>query len=208
MAPASKQSNIVRRLRSGVSKEAPKRLSPAQNVKAGFSPKARRYALLKPDGTLPRITKSTFTVSANQFEKLRTGLTKAKATAARQAGLLQYKTAQAEQTAEKIRHIAEKKRRGIRRTIVRLDGTIETVKFTGHQLQALVKFRRAARQAMNSRESRALDTWAAKYPNGVVDIDDDRHFPIADFDDYENAWDSMSETTREEIDKRYEEEGV
>jgi hypothetical protein len=204
----TKRPNIVSRLRSGVSKEALKRLSPAQNLKAGFSPKARRYALVKPDGTLPRITKSIFTVSANQYEKVRTGLPKAKATAARQAGFLQYKTAQAEQTAAKIRHIAEKKRRGVRRTIVRPDGTIETVKFTGNQLHAMIEFRRAARQAMNSRDSGALDNWAEKYPNGVVDMDGDRHFPIADFDDYENAWDSMLETTREEIDKRYEEEGI
>jgi hypothetical protein len=61
---------------------------------------------------------------------------------------------------------------------------------------------------MKSRDSSALDNWAAKHPNGVVDMDGDKHFPVADFDDYENAWDSMSETTREEIDKRYEEEGI
>ena len=92
--------------------------------------------------------------------------------------------------------------------MIRPDGTIETVKFTGNQLQAMIEFRRAARQAMSSRDSGSLDNWAAKHPNGVVDMDGERHFPIADFDDYENAWDSMSETTREEIDKRYEEEGV
>jgi hypothetical protein len=118
----TKLPNILSRLRSGVSQEALKRLTPSQNVKAGFSPKARRYALVKSDGTLPRITKSTFTVSANQYEKVRTGLPKAKATAARQAGVLQYKSAQAEHTAAKIRNTAEKKKRGIRRTIVRPNG--------------------------------------------------------------------------------------
>jgi len=53
-----------------------------------------------------------------------------------------------------------------------------------------------------------MDTWRDEYPNGLVDVNDERFFPITDFDAYDNAWDSMTQSTREEIDKRYEEELV
>ncbi len=68
------------------------RLTPKQNVKLGFSPKARRYRL---EGA--RITKNTPTISARQYQTLRTselfGLTPEKATEARRQGAISYITA-------------------------------------------------------------------------------------------------------------------
>jgi len=112
MARKRSRPGLITRLRNGVSHNQLKRLTPAQNVKAGYSPKARHYVLLKPDGSVPRITKRTPTISANQYEKLRTGLPKAQATKARLSGELPYKSARAEQTAAKIRRTTESKRGG------------------------------------------------------------------------------------------------
>jgi hypothetical protein len=69
------------------------RLTPKQNVKLGFSPKARHYALR---GT-KRVTKATPTISARQFETKRAselfGLTPEKATEARRHGVVSYVSA-------------------------------------------------------------------------------------------------------------------
>lgn len=68
------------------------RLTPEQNVKAGFSPKARRYAV---KGV--RITKSTPTISARQHETKRAaelfGLSPEQATEARRQGAIDYSSA-------------------------------------------------------------------------------------------------------------------
>ena len=70
-----------------------KRLSPEQNVKLGLSPKARRYVLKDAQ----RITKSTPTISARQFETKRArelfGVTPEKATQARRHGAISYVSA-------------------------------------------------------------------------------------------------------------------
>ena len=68
------------------------RLTPKENLKLGLSPKARHYAL---KGT--RITKSTPTISARQFETKRAselfGLTPERATEARRHGAVSYVSA-------------------------------------------------------------------------------------------------------------------
>ena len=68
------------------------RLTPQQNVKLGLSPKARHYALKG-----ARITKSTPTISARQFETKRAselfGLTPERTTQARRHGTLLYASA-------------------------------------------------------------------------------------------------------------------
>jgi hypothetical protein len=92
------------------------RLKPNQNVKLGFSPKARHYAL---KGT--RITKSTPTISAYGFETKRAselfGLTPWRATEARRHGAISYtsanqreRVAKAAITREETRVISEIKR--------------------------------------------------------------------------------------------------
>jgi hypothetical protein len=69
------------------------RLTPKQNVKLGFSPKARHYALR---GT-KRVTKAMPTISARQFETKRAselfGLTPERATQARRHGAVSYVSA-------------------------------------------------------------------------------------------------------------------
>lgn len=102
----ARKPGLVTRLRSGVSASSLKRLSPAQNIKAGYSRKARRYVLSKPDGSLPKITKRTPTFSARTQNTLRTqqeyGFAKPElATQARQHGALSYKTASAREAAAK-----------------------------------------------------------------------------------------------------------
>jgi hypothetical protein len=68
------------------------RLTPKQNAKVGLSPKARHYALKG-----ARITKSTPTISARQFETKRAaelfGLTPERATQARRHGAVSYASA-------------------------------------------------------------------------------------------------------------------
>jgi hypothetical protein len=68
------------------------RLTPEQNVKAGYSPRARHYSLKG-----ARITKATPTISARQFETKRAselfGLTPEKATQARRRGAISYVSA-------------------------------------------------------------------------------------------------------------------
>jgi hypothetical protein len=68
------------------------RLTPEQNVKAGYSPGARHYSLKG-----ARITKATPTISARQFETKRAselfGLTPEKATQARRHGAISYVSA-------------------------------------------------------------------------------------------------------------------
>jgi len=92
------------------------RLTPEQNVKLGFSRKARRYGLKE-----ERETKATLTISARQFETKRTqerfGLTPEQATEARRQGAISYvsadqreRVAKAAMTREENRVVAEIKR--------------------------------------------------------------------------------------------------
>ena len=70
------------------------RLTPEQNVKLGFTPKARHYVL---KGT-KRLTKATPTISAREYEKKKAkelhGLTPEQATEARKHGAVDYVTAE------------------------------------------------------------------------------------------------------------------
>jgi hypothetical protein len=104
------------RLLSGASYLDFVRLKPDQNVKLGFSPKARHYAL---KGT--RITKSTPTISAYGFETKRASelfdLTPGRATEARRHGAISYtsanqreRVAKAAITREETKVISEIKR--------------------------------------------------------------------------------------------------
>jgi hypothetical protein len=92
------------------------RLTPKQNVKLGFSRKARHYVLRG-----ARITKSTPTISARQFEMKRAselfGLSPERATEARRYGAISYasadqreRVAKAAITREETRVISEIKR--------------------------------------------------------------------------------------------------
>jgi hypothetical protein len=92
------------------------RLTPAQNVKLGLSPKARHYALRG-----AHIAKATPTISARQLETKRAtelfGLTPEKATQARRHGAISYtsadqreRVAKAAITREENKVIAEIKR--------------------------------------------------------------------------------------------------
>lgn len=65
------------------------RLSPSQLKRAGLKPKSRRY--ISPEGAL---------ISARQYENLKAGgITKERATKARKAGALPYRTQQAHDNA-------------------------------------------------------------------------------------------------------------
>jgi hypothetical protein len=81
------------RLFATAARSAFKRLTPQQNVKLGFSPKARHYVLK----TTKRLTKTTPTISARQYEAKRAGelfgLTPERATEARRQGAISYITA-------------------------------------------------------------------------------------------------------------------
>jgi hypothetical protein len=90
------------------------RATPEQNVKLGFSPKARRYV----QADTKRITKATPNISARQFETKRAhelyGLTPEQATKARQHGAISYisadqreRVAKAAITREENRVVAE-----------------------------------------------------------------------------------------------------
>jgi len=92
------------------------RLTPKQNVKLGYSPKARHYA---PRGA--RITRATPTISARQYETKRAaelfGLSPKQATIARRQGAIRYasadqreRVAKAALTREENRVIAEIKK--------------------------------------------------------------------------------------------------
>ena len=78
-----------------------RRLSPSENVKAGFSPKARHYVL----ASVKRMTIATPTISERQYKNKRTlekyNLMPETATRARKSGALEYETAdQAERVAK------------------------------------------------------------------------------------------------------------
>ena len=92
------------------------RLTPEQNVKLGFSPKARRYVLGD-----ERVTKATPTISARQYETKKTrerfGLTPEQTTEARRRGAIPYvsagqreRVAKAAITREENRVVVEIKR--------------------------------------------------------------------------------------------------
>jgi hypothetical protein len=95
-----------KRLLETVSVSALRRLSPAENVKAGYSAKAERYA---PKGT--RVGKNTATISKRQYLKKQTaereGLEKPvsleKAAKARSVGEFRYSSAGSEQQARRQR---------------------------------------------------------------------------------------------------------
>jgi len=106
------------RLLSGAAHSEFKRLSPEQNVKLGFSPKSRHYVFAK----TKRLTKSTPTISARQYETKRArelfGVTPEKATAARRQGAISYtsadqreRVAKAALTRESTKIVAEIKKR-------------------------------------------------------------------------------------------------
>ena len=63
---AAKQAYVAKKLAKAPRSEF-RRLTPAENAKLGFSPKARHYVL----GTTKRLTKATPTISARQFERKR-----------------------------------------------------------------------------------------------------------------------------------------
>jgi hypothetical protein len=104
--PHKSHARSSKRLAS-VSHEALRRASPAENVKMGFSPKARRY--VKTDAR--KITKATASVSARQAETKRVrkyyGVASPEiATKAREHGALSYRTAQTAETASKTKQSA------------------------------------------------------------------------------------------------------
>ncbi len=102
-----------KRLLETVSVSAVRRLSPAENVKAGYSAKAERYARKG-----ARLGKSTATISKRQFLKRQTaereGLAKAvsleKAAKARRVGEFRYANAASEAQAGKQRETNDMKR--------------------------------------------------------------------------------------------------
>jgi hypothetical protein len=70
------------------------RLTPKQNIAAGYSSKARRYALKSPGGLATRVTARTPTISARQYETKRAaalfGMSPESATQARARGVIPY----------------------------------------------------------------------------------------------------------------------
>lgn len=95
------------------------RLTPEQNVRLGFSRKARRYV----PATTKRLSKATPTISARQYETKKAselfGLTPEKATEARAAGAIRYvsadqreRVAKAALTREETKVVAEIKKLG------------------------------------------------------------------------------------------------
>ncbi len=105
------------RLLEGASFSEFVRLTPEQNVKLGFSRKARRYV----SATTKRLSKATPTISARQYETKKAselfGLTPEKATEARAAGAIRYvsadqreRVAKAARTREETKVIAEIKK--------------------------------------------------------------------------------------------------
>lgn len=91
---------------ASVSHEKLRRASPGENMRMGFSPKARRY--VKPGA---KIAKTTASVSARQYETKRVrkiyGMASPEiATKARQQGALSYRTGQAAETASRTKQAA------------------------------------------------------------------------------------------------------
>jgi len=106
---ANKPRRSSKRLAS-VSHEALRRASPAENVRMGFSPKARRYVKAG-----AKVAKSTASISARQAEtkrvRKRYGLASPEiATKARESGALPYETGRAAETAAKSKEAAFLKR--------------------------------------------------------------------------------------------------
>jgi hypothetical protein len=88
-----------------------RRLSPAENIEAGSSPKARRYV----PKWIKRATKRTATISARQYETLRTNkryhiATPELATEARKRGALSYSSAVQRESVAKAANTREEKR--------------------------------------------------------------------------------------------------
>ena len=73
-----------------------RRLTPTELKKIGLSPKSRHYV----DTTKTRITKTTKTITARQYENLRAGVTKERATSERRTGERSYRTASAKENAD------------------------------------------------------------------------------------------------------------
>jgi hypothetical protein len=99
-------------LKASVPHEALRRASPTENVRMGFTPKARRYVKAG-----VKVTKATASVSARQAETKRVreryGLASPEiATKAREHGALSYKNAHAESAAQKNRAAAYGRRLG------------------------------------------------------------------------------------------------
>src|SRR5262249_21817999 len=86
------------------------RLTPEQNVKLGYSRKARRY--VRKD--VKRLTKTTPTISARQYETKKTrerfGLTPEQATEARRRGALSYVSAAQRERVAKAANTREENR--------------------------------------------------------------------------------------------------
>jgi hypothetical protein len=87
-----------------------RRLSPAENAKLGFSPKARHYVL----SSTKRLTKATPTISARQYETKRAGelfgLSPEKATEARRHNAISYLSADQRQRVAKAKNTLQEKR--------------------------------------------------------------------------------------------------
>ncbi len=106
---AAKQAYAAKKL-AQASRSEFRRLSPEENVKLGFSPKARHYVL----GTTKRLTKSTPTITARQFETKRASelfhLSPEQATEARRQGAIDYATADQRERVAKAARTRIKKR--------------------------------------------------------------------------------------------------
>ncbi len=106
---AAKQAYAVKKL-AKTSRSEFRRLTPTENTKLGFSPKARHYVL----NSTKRLTKSTPTISARQYETKRAGelfgLSPEKATEARRQGAIDYATADQRERVAKAARTRIKKR--------------------------------------------------------------------------------------------------
>jgi hypothetical protein len=95
------------RLLTSVSHEALRRASPAENLKMGFSAKARRYV----KASISKVTKATASVSARQAETKRTKArygyaSPEQAPRARQSGALHYESRRQGEIADKTKQAA------------------------------------------------------------------------------------------------------
>jgi hypothetical protein len=95
---------------SSVSYTALRRATPAENVRLGFTPKARHYV----KASVKRVTKNTPSLSARAYETKRSkalyGVTPERATKERASNPLLYKSAQSRDAAEKTKRTYERKR--------------------------------------------------------------------------------------------------
>jgi hypothetical protein len=125
-----------------------RRLSPAENVKAGYSAKSRHYVLK----SVQRVTKRTSTITARAHETLRTrqvhGFASPEiATKAREREALGYQSARAAETAQKTRDAAYLRRlRKAGRDHRRIEGD-----YKGHGFRATPE---NAKEAERSREQK------------------------------------------------------